>query len=60
MILDFHFPDGLHRYDFDVARWRLQLLGEAGFGWRIRTQYAQEQGAVQSLKRSLGAPNGSR
>ena len=37
-ILDYHYPDGRHRDDFGVARWRLQLLAEAGFGWRIRGQ----------------------
>jgi hypothetical protein len=43
-----------------MARWRLQLLGELGVGWRLRAQGDVEKLAVSNLKRSLGAPNGNR
>ncbi len=50
-ILDYHYPDGRHRDDFSVARWRLQLLAELGVGRLVREQAAVDDGRVANLRR---------
>lgn len=49
-IIDYHYPDGRHRDDFAVARWRLQVIAEAGFGWRVRSQQEDEERAMRNLR----------
>ena len=52
-ILDFHYPDGRHRDDYERARWRLQFLAETGLGWRLRSADAEEDDAVKRLGRAM-------
>jgi hypothetical protein len=49
-ILDLHYPDGRHRDDFEVARWRLQLIAELGVGRLVRQQQAGEDNNVRKLR----------
>ena len=46
MILDYHFPDGRHRDDYRVARWRLLLLSELTVGRESRLAGLQEDAAA--------------
>ena len=50
-ILDREYPDGRHRADLMVARWRLQLLAELSVGTEMRRQAAMEETKVTKLKR---------
>ena len=45
-ILDFHYPDGRHRDDYGVARWRLQVLADRQVGVRWRQELAKQDDAV--------------
>lgn len=55
-MLDYHFPDGRHRDDLQLARWRLQLLGELGVGWKIRDNENQAKQQVAANRRALSGP----
>jgi hypothetical protein len=50
-ILDYHYPDGRHRDDYGVARWRLQLLAELSVGSLSRQADLMEDSKVRQLKR---------
>jgi hypothetical protein len=54
-ILDLHYPDGRHRGDLLVARWRLQLLAELNVGSLARQDIAEEDNKVTRLKRATNA-----
>ena len=56
-ILDYHYPDGRHRDDFLVARYRLQLIAELDVGTQVRA-YAEQQD--QKVRRLKGATVGTR
>ena len=50
-ILDFHYPDGRHRGDYWLARWRLQVISEYGYGHLARQEAAVENSKVTKLRR---------
>jgi hypothetical protein len=56
-ILDYHYPDGRHRSDYGVARWRLQVLADKQVGVRWRQELAKQDDAVGRLKRSVLSGN---
>jgi hypothetical protein len=53
-VLDYHYPDGRHRDDYVVARWRLQYLAELNVGSLIRQHARREDDKVIELKRATG------
>ena len=53
-ILDLNFPDGRHRDDFTVARWRLQVIAERDVGAPARLALRQEDAKVTKLRRASG------
>ena len=50
-ILDLHYPDGRHRDDFTVARWRLQVIAERGYGRLVGEHNAMEAARLAQLER---------
>ena len=52
-ILDYAYPDGLHRGDFVTARWRLQFLAELGFGRLVRRHQIGQDHEVDQLRRAI-------
>ena len=53
-ILDLHYPDGRHRGDFGIARWRLQVIAEMEVGQRVREAALMEDAQVARLRRMRG------
>ena len=53
-ILDYHYPDGRHRGDFGIARWRLQVIAEMEVGSRVREAQLMEDAQVTRLRRAHG------
>ena len=53
-ILDLNYPDGRHRDDFTVARWRLQVIAERDVGAPARLALRQEDAKVRKLRRAGG------
>jgi hypothetical protein len=49
-ILDLHYPDGRHRDDFWVARWRLQVIADKQVGVRWRAEMRAEKESVDRLR----------
>ena len=54
-ILDFYYPDGRHRSDFLVARWRLQLIAEFSVGVLIRAPVHRQDAGLTRLGEYVNA-----
>jgi hypothetical protein len=48
--LDREYPDGRHRDDVLLARWRLQLLAELNVGMAVRQQQVIADGKLARMK----------
>jgi len=56
VILDYYYPDGRHRDDHRIARWRLQFLAEHGVGRLMADQEERLQGIEDERRRMLRGP----